>query len=178
VTISYAEFGERFFDHAVTTERVEAGLAELAGDPIEFGPIGAGPGKVVQVRARGTVAAGRAERRAVGEFRLHIPVDLKLRIDIGPDRHRFDVHVLVGLDLHARAADPLRVLIEVDPPGSDDVEVRMESRALRSSVLQRVAGIDREIAKFVARYVTKELDKPHIKEAREFDVAARLDSAI
>jgi hypothetical protein len=29
----------------------------------------------------------------------------------------------------------------------------------------------------VARYVTREIDKPHIRKARDIDVAARIDGA-
>lgn len=175
--IGYAEFGERFFRTAVTAERIEASLARLAGDPISFGPIGAGPGKVAQVRARGAVREGTATPVEDDEvrFRLAIPVDLELRIDLGVDVHRFDVELVVGLDLHARAEAPLRLVVDVSPPTGHDVEVHLSAKALRSSILQRVAGIDREIARFVARYVAREIDKPHIRAARDIDVAARID---
>jgi hypothetical protein len=39
--ISYAEFGERFFERAVTEGRIVGALDGLAGDQIEFGPKGA-----------------------------------------------------------------------------------------------------------------------------------------
>lgn len=176
--MDYAEFGAQFFRLAVTAERVEAGLARLAGDPIAFGPIGAGPGKMAQVKARGTVGAGTATPVESDEvrFRLAIPVELELRIDLGVDVHKFDVDLVVGLDLHAHAEPPLRVVVDVAPPGGEDVEVHLSSKALRSTMLQRVAGIDREIARFVARYVAKEIDKPEVKAARDIDVAARIDA--
>ena len=53
----------------------------------------------------------------------------------------------------------------------------MEAEGLRAAVLQRVAGIEREIGRFVAKYVGRELDKPHIRKARDIDVAARIDGA-
>ncbi len=175
--MDYGEFGEQFFRHAVTAERIEASLARLAGDPIAFGPIGAGPGKVAQVKARGTVGEGTATPVDDAEvrFRLAIPVALELRLDLGVDVHDFEVDLVVGLDLHARAEAPLRVVIDIPAPDTGDVEVKLSSKALRSTILQRVAGIDREIARFVARYVAKEIDKPHIKAARDVDIADRID---
>ncbi len=56
--------------------------------------------------------------------------------------------------------------------------VTVEAVGLRASVLQKAAGIDAEIRRFVARFVAKELDKPHIREARDIDVAARIDHAM
>jgi hypothetical protein len=177
--VPYAVFGERFFEYAVTEERIVGGFDGLAGNRIEFGPIGAGPGKLAKVRADGTFGQASAERLPGNEisFRLSIPVALDLYIEL-VDRHRFDVAVKVGLTLVARAAEPLRVVIDIDEPDEKDVEVDVEADGIRASVLQRVGGIDREIARFVARYVRRELDKPHIVAARDIDVAARIDGAI
>jgi hypothetical protein len=177
--VPYAVFGARFFEHAVTQGRIVGALGGLAGDTIEFGPIGAGPGRIAQVTATGVVGEGVAARMPGEEvaFRLTIPVALELRIDLGVDHHRFHADVTVGLSLHARAAEPLRVVIDVDPPTWRDVTVEVKADGLRASVLQRVAGIDREIVRFVARFVRRELDKPHIRAARDIDVAARIDGA-
>jgi hypothetical protein len=177
--VPYAVFGERFFEHAVTEERIVGGFDGLAGNKIEFGPIGAGPGKLAKVRAEGTFGQASAERLPGNEisFRLSIPVALDLFIEL-VDRHRFDVAVKVGLTLVARAAEPLRVVIDIDEPNEKDVEVEVEAEGIRASVLQRVGGIDREIARFVARYVRRELEKPHIVAARDIDVAARIDGAM
>lgn len=177
--ITYAEFGARFFEHAVTSERIVGALSGLAGEPIAFGPIGAGPGRLAKVSASGTVGTAVAEPLS-GEllsFRLLIPVDLDLEIDLGVDRHHYGVEVTVGLTLVARAFDALRVVIDVDEPTWRDVEVKVAADGIRGSVLQRVAGIDREIGRFVAKYVAREIGKERIRKARDIDVAARIDRA-
>jgi hypothetical protein len=177
--IPYAEFGERFFSHAVTEARIVGALAGLAGDRIQFGPIGAGPGRLAKVSAEGEVGVGSAaplEGEHVS-FRLSIPVALDLHIDLGVDQHTFHATLDVGLTLTARAAHPLRVVIDIDPPTSRDVTVKLESERVRSEVLRRVAGIDAEIRRFVAKYIARELDKPRIRAARDIDVAARIDGA-
>ncbi len=179
VSLTYAEFGTGFFEHAVTEERILAGMTGLAGEEIEFGPIGAGPGRLAQVSASGVVGDASAQRvrHAAVAFRLLIPVTFELFIDLGVDKHRFHVDVEVGLTLTARAAPPLRLVIEVDEPTWRDVTVTVQAEGLRASVLQRVAGVDREIGRFVARYVARELDKPHIRAARDIDIAGRIDRA-
>ena len=177
-SLTYAEFGHRFFALAVTRERILAGVAGLAGNRIEFGPKGVGPGRLAQVTAIGEVGVATVEPSA-GEliaFSLGVPVDLDLVVDLGVDQHRFAVDVTVGLTITARAADPLRVVIDVEPPTKDDVTVAVKAAGVRASILQRVAGVDDEIRRFVAKYVARELDKPHIKKARDIDVAERIDS--
>ena len=177
--ITYEEFGRRFFEHAVTEERVLAGFGGLTGEPIAFGPIGAGPGKLARVSAHGTVTEPAIEQTAYEPitFALTIPVALELEIDLGVDKHTFHAELAVALTLRARALAPLRVVIDVEPPSSRDVKVELTAEAMRSEVLRRVAGIDREIARFVARYIAREIDKPHIRAARDIDVAGRIDGA-
>jgi hypothetical protein len=177
--VSYATFGERFFELAVTEPRILGGLDGLAGDPIAFGPIGAGPGKLAQVRATGEIGRASVTRLPGDEvaFRLTIPVSLDLDVGLGPDHHKFHAAVAVRLKLTARAAEPLRVVIDVDTPTGRDVTVTVQAEGLRAAVLQRASGMDREIGLFVAKFVTRELDKPHIRAARDIDVAARIDGA-
>lgn len=177
--ISYSEFGSAFFEHAVTEERILRALSGIAGDPISFGPIGAGPGRLAKVSAEGEVGEASA-RRLPGElvaFRLNIPVALRLHIDLGVDRHHFHARLQVGLTLTARAAAPLRVVVDIEPPTGRDVTVEAEASNRRGSLLQALAGVDHEIARFVARYVTREIDKPQVRGARDIDVAARIDAA-
>jgi hypothetical protein len=177
--VSYETFGKQFFEHAVTEPRILGALGSLAGDEIAFGPIGAGPGRFAQVRATGVVGSASATRLP-GElvaFRLAIPVTLDLDIDLGVDRHRFHAAVTVGLTLTARAAEPLRVVIDIDTPTWRDVTVAVEAEGFRASIVQRLSGMDREIGGFVAKYVARELEKPHISAARDIDVAGRIDGA-
>jgi hypothetical protein len=177
--ITYADFGERFFVHAVSEERILHGFRGLAGNEIAFGPIGAGPGRFAKVSAKGEMGSASAERQEglPVTFRLTIPVALELVVDLGVDKHRFDGDVAVGLDLVARAADELRVVIDIPPPTASDVTVSMRSDAVRSEIFRRVTAVESEIARFVAKYVAREIDKPHIREARHIDVAARIDGA-
>ena len=177
---TYAVFGERFFAHAVTEERIVGALSELAGDRIEFGPIGAGPGKLVKVSASGQVGVGSAapQDSEYVAFRLTIPVELDLLVDLGVDQQTFHAAIDVGLTLTARPANPLRIVIDIAPPTWQDVTLELKADGLRAEVLRRVAGVDSEIRRFVAKFVARELDKPEIRQARDIDVAARIDRAV
>jgi hypothetical protein len=55
--------------------------------------------------------------------------------------------------------------------------VRLEARGLRASLTQAAAGVDGELRRFVARYVAKEVQKPHITAARIIDVAGAIEKA-
>ncbi len=177
--LTYAEFGASFFRLAVTQERILAALDGLAGDKIEFGPIGVGPGKFARVKAAGAVGSASVTGIGIEEvaFILSIPVALDLHIDLGFDQQSFKAQVTVTLRLTARAAPPLRIVIDVESPSAQDVTVLVEPESTRGAVLQLLAGIDREIKRFVARYVARELEKPHIRDARDIDVASRIDGA-
>lgn len=177
--VPYATFGERFFELAVTEERLTAAVGTMAGDPIAFGPIGAGPGRVAQVSAAGEIGRATASRQP-GEdvcFRLSIPVSLELLIVLGVDRHRFAATLDVTLMVTARAAEPLRIVIDIEEPTWRDVQLTVEAGSRRATLLQRVSGLDRELATFVARFVAREIDKPRARAMRDIDVLAQIDAA-
>jgi hypothetical protein len=176
--ISYAEFGQAFFERAVTEERVQAAARGLAGRPIEFGPINIGPLGLPKVSAKGTVGDPIARRREsdLVAFELVLPVDINLLIDFGLEKSRFRATVTVRLMLTARAAGPLKVVIDIEQPSRRNVDVHMQAEGLRASVLQLVAPIESEVRRSVARYVAKQISRPNIQKARVIDVGRVLDS--
>ena len=44
-----------FFDKVVTQDRILGAVNKLAGQPINVGPLGVGPGKIAQVTAKGSI---------------------------------------------------------------------------------------------------------------------------
>ena len=73
--VSYEEFGRRFFEVAVTAERVGAAFAAIAGSQFDMEPMAQGPGKIAKVSAKVTIKVShRCEPRG------------NLSIDDGIDR--------------------------------------------------------------------------------------------
>lgn len=178
--VPYATFGERFFELVVTEERLTAAVGTLAGDPIAFGPIAAGPAGLARVRAAGEIGTATAVRLdgELVRFRLLVPVSLGLEIGLGGDVHRFRATLDVMLTLTARAAEPLRIVIDLDPPTAADVALHVEAGSRRATLLQRMSGLDRELASFVAKFVAREIDKPKARAMRDMDVLAQIDAAM
>ncbi|MBA0125493.1 hypothetical protein H0B56_08065 [Haloechinothrix sp. YIM 98757] len=175
---SYARFGHEFFRHAVTAERIAESVRDLAGRPIEFGPMSAGPGRLAKVSARGAVGDPVTRRIADTEplrFRVRIPVNLRLTISLGGSTHRFRAEVVIPVELTARAVEPLRVHVDASPPEQGDIDVTLHSDGVGAGVLRRVAGIEDELRRFVARYVATEIDDPRSVEARHVDIASIIE---
>ncbi|MDT0203010.1 hypothetical protein [Nocardioides sp. AE5] len=173
---SYEEFGRDFFAVAVTPERILAAVGQLAGEPIDFGPIGVGPGRIAKVAATGAIGiptATRADGEAV-RISVEIPVDLRLRLDLQMDKQRFEARLTVPIELTARPAHTCVVFIEATPPRPDQVGLALTAGGLRASLVQRVGGMEAEIKRFVAKYVARELEKPTIRAARTIDVGAQI----
>lgn len=178
--VSYGAFGHQFFQRAVTPERVLGGVNVLAGQPIDFGPTGVGPGRLVRLTATGRIGAATGESHHSGEdigFRVTLPVSLGFEVDLGLEVHRFNAGLLVPLVLTARAVDEVKVFIDVAPPRPSDIVIDLQARGLRASMLQRVAGVEGEVRRFVAKYVSREVEKPHVRAARIIDVGAAIDHA-
>lgn len=176
---TYEEFGVEFFRTAVSEERILGAISGVAGDTFNFGPLAVGPGKIAKVNAVGHLGTPWIARIDGPEvrFRLSIPVEVKLVVHVPLDDHKFRADLVVHLKLTARAAKPLRVVIDIDTPTKEDVDCVLEAESMRASLLNTIAGVESELKRFVAKYVAREVQKPHIMKAKDIDVAARISGA-
>ncbi|MBF6169040.1 hypothetical protein IU486_30500 [Streptomyces gardneri] len=170
--IGYGEFGHRFFSRIVTRERVCDVVERLAGRPIEVGPLRTGPGAVVTVR--GAVRMPRLADRSADPvaFDLTLPVSLDITVDV-LKANRYSADLEVPLVLTARAADPLRVVIDVPPPDPADIRMEFTAHGARAAALGALARMKKQVVAQVAAVIHKELADPAM---RTIDVAARIDS--
>lgn len=177
--VSYEEFGRRFFEIAVTEERVAAAFAEIAGGDFELGPMAQGPGGLAKISAKVQIQQPHV-RRAVGEtinFAIRIPLVIALVVDLRLDKQRFVVDGDIALRAAARAADPLLIVIDVAKPRPSDIAVHVTSKSVRGEILRIVADVDGEIRRFIAAHVAGEIDSPAAQQAKIIDVATELSSA-
>jgi hypothetical protein len=175
--VSYETFGRRFFEVAVTEERVGAAFAAIAGNEFEMEPMAQGPGKIAKVSANVIIKEPRVSRNVADSitFDIHIPLLIDLLVDLRLDKQRFRVDGDIALSATARAAEPLLLIVDVAKPRPSDITVHVSSKSIRGEVLRIVAGVDGEIRRFVAQYVGEEIDSPESQKAQVIDVAEQLD---
>jgi len=176
---TYEEFGALFFRAAVTRERIIGAVDGIAGKPIDFGPMGVGPGRIAQVTAKGQIGQATAsELPGVPiSYELVVPVDLDFTINLQVEKQRFHASVEVPLVVTAHATTDLRIVVDVTPPNPDELKLDLEAEGLRAGLLGRIANVDGELRRFVAKYVARELEKPHIVATRNIDVGVSIDVA-
>ena len=116
--ISYEQWGVDFFLEAISEQRILGAVNTIAGQPIDFGPMGVGPGRIAKVRAYGEIGAADAIRQAGDQisYRVVLPVSLTFEIDLQVETHRFVADLLVPLTLTAVALPGVRIFIEATPP--------------------------------------------------------------
>lgn len=175
----YATFGAQFFEVLVTAERVAGAIGALSEDEFAIGPVPVGPGKLAKLTVTGRLGKPTARRRGREplRFRLTIPADIDLLIEMPGQDNRFHGSVRVSLDVTARAALPLSVVFEIAPPAPEDVKVTLAGDGLRANLLRTLAGMDEEVHRYVTRFITRELDSPRVRAACELDIAAAVDAA-
>jgi len=177
--VTYEEFGRKFFEIAVTEDRVGGAIGAIAGSSFEMGPMRQGPGKIAKVSAKVRILDPRVSRQ-VGEtitFAIRIPLEVDMVVDLRIDKPKFMVFGEIALRATARAAEPLLLVIDVEKPRASDISIHVTSKSLRGEVLRVVAGVDAEIRRFIAAHVAGEIDSPASKKAKIIDVADRLDAA-
>jgi hypothetical protein len=177
--IDYGDWGNRFFAFAVTEERVLAGVNAMAGQQIDVGPMGVGPGRMAKVTARGEIGTATGHRTSVNpvQFDVRIPVSLQFKLDLGVDVHRFNADIDIPIRLTARAREDLAIVVDVEPPTKDQIDVDLHAQGLRATLTQHAANVEGELRRFIAKYVAREVLKPKIENARIVDVAAAINRA-
>ena len=177
--VSYEEWGRKFFEVAVTEERVAAAFAAIAGDEFELGPMGQGPGRIARVTAKVKIGMPRAIRQ-LGEtitFDIRIPLEIDLLVDLRLDKQRFSVDGEVALRAIARAAEPLSLILEVAKPRPSDISVQVSTKSIRGEIVRIIGGVDAEIRRFTAAHVADQIDAPESKKAQVINVAEMIDTA-
>ena len=177
--VSYEEFGRRFFEEAVTEERVAAAFAEITGGDVQMGPMSQGPGGLAKVTAKVKIQQPQV-RRTLGDtitFAVRIPLLIELTVDLRLDKQRFVVDGDIALRATARAAEPLLIVIDVAKPRPSDIAVHVTSKSFRGEIVRLIGGVDTEIRRFVAAYVAEEIDNPASEQAKIIDVSTQVASA-
>jgi hypothetical protein len=177
--MTYEQFGRRFFEVAVSEERVCNAIAAIAGDAFVVGPIAQGPGKIAKVTAKVSILRPRVTRQ-VGElitFSIRIPLEIDMVVDLRIDKPKFMVFGEIALRATARAAEPLLLILDVEKPRSSDISIHVTSKSLRAEVVRVLGGIDAEIKRFIAAHVSGEIDSPASQKAKIIDVADSIDAA-
>lgn len=176
-TMTYEEFGRRFFEIAVTEERVGDAIASIAGDEFEMGPMGQGPGKIAKVTARVKIQTPDVTRELGDQitFRIRIPLEINMVIDLRIDKPQFVVFGEISLSASALAVAPLKLILDVRKPRPQDIEIHVTSKTLRGELLRVLAGVDDEIKRFISAHVAGEIDSPGSNKAKIIDVGSQID---
>ena len=177
--MTYEEFGRKFFEVAVTEDRVGGAIAAIAGDEFEMGPIAQGPGKFAKVTAKVRIMEPRVTRQ-VGEkitFGIRIPLEIDMVVDLRIDRPKFMVYGEIALRATARAAEPLLLILDFEKPRAADIAIHVTSKSLRAEVVRIIGNIDAEIKRFIAAHVAGEIDSPASRKAKVIDIATSIDAA-
>jgi hypothetical protein len=161
--VSYQDFGATLIDEVVTPARIEHAVDEVAGDHVEVGPLGVGPGDAASVVAKGTIEASSAravdaEADGTRRFVVTIPVELRLSVKVAGTLHRFESSVQVHLQLAVRtAANPLSLVIDIAAPRPSDMDVDVRASGMTARVLGRLGNIDAKIRKEVVGFIGNRL---------------------
>lgn len=177
--LTYEQFGRRFFEVAVTEDRVGGAIGEIAGDAFEIGPIAQGPGRIAKVTAKVNIQQPRVSRQ-VGElitFAIRIPLEIDMVVDLRIDKPKFMVFGEISLRATAKAAEPLLLILDVEKPRASDIAIHVTSKSLRAEVVRIVGGLDAEIKRFIALHVAGEIDSPGSQKAKIIDVAETIDES-
>ncbi len=180
--VSYQDFGAAFIDEAVSLTRIEEAVTAVAGDVVEVGPIGVGPGDAASVIAKGSIGACSArtatpEADGTRRFVVSIPVELHLSVKVAGTVHRFESSIVVRLHLAARTAvDPLALVIDITPPEVFDMEVTVRSSGMAAKVLGRLGNVDGKIRKEVVGFITDRLNAPDARAATVIEIAQHIEA--
>ena len=178
--ISYETFGVEYIRRVLHKDRILRLVNEVLGETIELGPIGAGPGRsFATVSVVGTYRPTKGEEipGEVLTYRVFLPIGVVFDLDMRVDRLRFDADVVVPLTMSVHIEPPLVVRIDIDVPGEDEIALDLHTPTRRGTVLQKLAGLEAELKRFLIRVVRTELAKPYVQRATHLDMEQLIDGA-
>ena len=178
--LSFAAFGEAFLRRVLHLDRVLESIDRTLGREFSIGPMGAGPGrKVATLTASGSYGPtyGEALPGPGVAYRVMLPVEVDVELQVPLDNHRFHAEVLVPLVVSLRVVEPLTIWWDITPPVEDEVHVAIHGETRRSAVFQRLSGFEGELRRFLVRFVDRELEKPHVQRARRIPLVEVIDGA-
>ncbi|MGX1806811.1 hypothetical protein ACWIGI_13935 [Nocardia sp. NPDC055321] len=176
--IDYAEFGERFVAAAVTESRIDAAVSGMAGRGMTIGPFSIGPAGLARFVAKGSVGKPTIIRRGPHvHFDVALPVTLRVDVTLGGQRLGLEAIVDIDLKLHARTAEPLLIVIDIEPVTNRDVSFVMRAQAIGSAWELLLDPIAKLVQREVATRINALLADPDARRGRTFDVEAILDGA-
>jgi hypothetical protein len=178
--ISYEAFGVEYVHRILHKDRILRLVNEVLGDRIELGPIGAGPGRsFASVSVVGTYRPTKGEQ-IPGDllaYKVYLPISVVFDLDMRVDRHRFNADVVVPLTLSVRVESPLTICIDIGIPGEDEIALTLQTPTRRGTLLQKLAGLESELKRFLVKVVRTELAKPYVKRATRLDMIDLIDDA-
>jgi hypothetical protein len=171
------EFALNLIRSTITTERVAAVMARIAGERIEVGPLRFGPGGTVAATGVGLIGPIQVTPQGTLGFEAHIPGDLTINLTVGSGgtNHRYEGEVVVPLRITVVLEPPTWVVLDVEPLRREDVTVRLETSGVATFVLQTIGDADGEVAAQVAAVVNQRVEA--VADLRRIDLAALLDRA-
>ncbi len=173
-------FGADFLRLILHRQRVTESIDRVLGDTLQLGPIGAGPGRrIASITATGTFSPsyGHPLEDGTPGYRVFVPLAVTFDLRLPVDQMRFQADVVLPLGVRMGLEDPLTVVWDIEPPTEDEVRIEVRADNRRSTVLQKLAGIDDELRKFIIRFVARELQKPHVVKARRIELVQLIDQA-
>ncbi len=171
--MTYAEFGEAFMHQVLHLDRVLESIDRALGDEIRLGPMGAGPGrKIAKLTAQGRFrpSRGRVLPGPLIRYAIEVPVDVSFDLDLPLDSLRFHAEVLIPIGITLKVAEPLTILWDITAPTEEQIQLDLSTEKRRSAVIQKLAGMEGELRRFLVRFVERELGKPHIFRATHIEL--------
>ena len=175
--IGYDEFARNLITEAITTDRVAAVIAGIAGDRIEVGPLHFGPRGAVSATGVGIIGPVTVDREigSTIHFDATVPGHLTIDLRAGQHRYRYLGTVVVPLRITVQPAAPVLLILGVEPIRPSDVKVRLNTSGISTFILQTIGDADTEVAAQVAEIVNDRARS--VADLCRLDVATLLDEA-
>lgn len=174
------DFRRAFMRDVLRPERIAASVDRVLGERLELGPVSAGAGarRLAKVTAVATYRPSRGQALADDScYLVEVPVHVAFDLDLAVETLSFEAEVLLPLDIKVLMEPPLTMVWEISPPAPEDVTLELVPGNRVGSMVQKAAGLDDELRRFLVKVVDEELAKPHVQRATRINISDLIDSA-
>ncbi len=175
------DFRRAFMREVLRPDRIATSVDRVLGEGLELGPVSAGPGarRLAKVTAVATYRPSRGQALSDDDARylVEVPLHVAFNLDLAVETLAFEAEVVVPLEIKVVMEPPLTMVWEISPPAPEDVTLDLVPETRMGSMVQKAAGLDDELRRFLVAVVEEELAKPHVRRATRINIPELVDSA-
>jgi len=164
----YGSVPQAVVEATASAEHIGAAVRAVAGDPLQIGPLAAGPGGLARADANGhvrQVLVTRDDDADLLSYVAALDVHVTLDVAVSGRSHRYDVELMLPLRVTVTSATEHVLQSRATAPLADDVTAVLRPHGLHARLLAKVGNVQAIVRQEAAARIGRRLEHDDARAA-------------